>query len=246
VESVQSIDEMKSVFIHQLTAEGGVIGRIRVDHEDTSIVNRETIVMNQAVRDITANIAARLPQECAALLEKALLEVYDILAPRICTYFNLAVKSDTTIQVTVAFSKLRKKWAALTPLYEDLDRVKHEISDNRIQMEGAVAQLRILEKSELEQQRDNHDDEWEFMDSSWTSVQLSQASKNIQKACTAIRRSNPNLTLLDIVIGKAKESIDWTIVSADTGHEPVETRIRITCMWKDNQIKKLHKTKEVT
>jgi hypothetical protein len=97
VESVQSIDEMKSVFIHQLTAEGGVIDRVRVDHEDTSIVNRETIVMNQAVRDITANIASRLPQECAALLEKALLEVYDILAPRICTYFNIAVKSDGTI-----------------------------------------------------------------------------------------------------------------------------------------------------
>ena len=94
VESVQSFDEMKSVFIHQLTTEGGVIDRLRVEHEDTSIVNRETIVMNQAVRDITANIAARLPQECAALLEKALLEVYDILAPRICTYFNLTVKSD--------------------------------------------------------------------------------------------------------------------------------------------------------
>ena len=55
VESVQSIDEMKSVFIHQLTAEGGVIDLVRVDHEDTSIVNRETIVMNQAVREITLN-----------------------------------------------------------------------------------------------------------------------------------------------------------------------------------------------
>jgi hypothetical protein len=32
--------------------------------------------MNQAVRDITANISSRLPQECAALLEKALLEVH--------------------------------------------------------------------------------------------------------------------------------------------------------------------------
>jgi hypothetical protein len=177
VESVQSIDEMKSVFIHQLTTEGGIIDRLRLDHEDTSIVNRETIVMNQAVRDITANIAARLPQECAALLEKALLEVYDILAPRICTYFNLTAKSDVDIQVSVAFAKLRKKWATLNPLYEDLDRVKHEISDNRTQMEGAVAQLRILEKTELEQQRDNHDDEWEFMDSSWTPAQLSQASK---------------------------------------------------------------------
>jgi hypothetical protein len=107
VESVQSFDEMKSVFIHQLTTEGGVIDQLRVEHEDTSIVNRETIVMNQAVRDITANIAARLPQECAALLEKASLEVYDILAPRICTYFNLTVNSDVAIQVSVAFAKLR-------------------------------------------------------------------------------------------------------------------------------------------
>jgi hypothetical protein len=109
--------------------------------------------MNQAVRDITANIASRLPQECAALLEKALLEVYDILAPRICTYFNLAVKSDDTSQLSVAFGKLRKKWAGLTPLYENLDRVKQEISDNWEQLEGSVTHLRILEKAELEQQR---------------------------------------------------------------------------------------------
>jgi hypothetical protein len=135
-----------------------------------------------------------------------------------------------------------------TPLYEDLDRVKHEISDNREQLEGSVAQLRILEKAEMEQQKDNqiNDDEWEFMDSSWTPAQLSQASKNIQKACIAIRRANPTLSLLDIVIGKAKETIDWTQVCADTDHEPVETRVRITSMWKENQIEKQHKTKEVT
>jgi hypothetical protein len=138
VESFQTIDEMKSVFIHQLTAEGGVIDLIRADHEETSIVNRDTIVMNQAVREITANITSRLPQECATLLEKALLEVYDILAPRICTCFNLAVKSDDTRQMSMAFAKLRKKWAVLTPLYEDLDIVKHEIFDNRAQLEGSV------------------------------------------------------------------------------------------------------------
>ena len=84
------------------------------------------------------------------------------------------------------------------------------------------------------------------MDASWTPAQLSQASKNIQKAGIAIRRANPNFSLLDIVIGKAKENIDWTQVSADTYHEPAETRVRITSMWKENQIKKQHKTKEVT
>ena len=84
------------------------------------------------------------------------------------------------------------------------------------------------------------------MDASWTPAQLSQASKNMQKACIAIRRANPNFSLLDIVIGKAKETIDWTQVSEDTGHEPAEIRVRITSMWKENQIKKQHKTKEVT
>jgi hypothetical protein len=35
VESFQSIDEIKSVFIHQLTVEGGVIDPVRADHAET-------------------------------------------------------------------------------------------------------------------------------------------------------------------------------------------------------------------
>jgi hypothetical protein len=117
VESFQSIDEIKSVFIHQLTVEGGVIDLVRADHAETFT---ETVVMNQAVREITENITSRLPQECVALLEKVLLEVYDILAPRICIYFNLAAKSDEARKMSLAFAKLLRKWGVLAPLYEDL------------------------------------------------------------------------------------------------------------------------------
>jgi hypothetical protein len=62
--------------------------------------------MNQAVRAITENITSRLPQECAVLLERVLLEVYDIQAPRICLHFNLNTKLDGTTKMSLAYAKL--------------------------------------------------------------------------------------------------------------------------------------------
>ena len=145
--------------------------------------------------------------------------------------------------------KLMRKWALLAPLYEDLDRVKLEIIDNREQFGDTITQLRELEHGVLngnEMSRD--DDEWEFMDAPWTPSQLRRASRNLKAICSEIRRNMPDLSMSDIVIGKARDAIDWTRVSKGTEHEADDTKVRITSMQKknQNQIKKLSKVKKVT
>jgi hypothetical protein len=69
-----------------------------------------------------------------------------------------------------------KQWALLTPLYDDLDMVKLNIIDNRKQLVDTITQLQELEHGVLIG-TSTDDDEWEFMDASWNSAQLSQASK---------------------------------------------------------------------
>ena len=93
------MDEIKQVFIHQLEVEG-VIDVIRSDHKE---IFAEPVVMNQAARAITENITSRLPHECAELLERALLEVYKILAPRLCPHFDLFSRVADTSERSLAF-----------------------------------------------------------------------------------------------------------------------------------------------
>jgi hypothetical protein len=84
--------------------------------------------LNHAVRVITENITSWLSQACAGLLERALLEVYDILAPRLCSLFDLVPRIADTSITSPAFMKLMKQCKPLAPLYVDLNNVKLEIN----------------------------------------------------------------------------------------------------------------------
>ena len=50
--------------------------------------------MIQEVRELSEKVTAQLPQVCNELFEMALLEVFDMMAPNICTYFNLFSKTN--------------------------------------------------------------------------------------------------------------------------------------------------------
>ena len=68
-----------------------------------------------------------------------------------------------------------RKWGVLTPLYEDLDMIKLEIVGNRVQLANSITQLHELEHGALTGNGNStDDDEWEFMDASWTPPQLSR------------------------------------------------------------------------
>ena len=129
------------------------------------IMLKMAFALNHAVRVITENITSWLSQACAGLLERALLEVYDILAPRLCSLFDLVPRIADTSITSPAFMKLMKQWALLTPLDEDLNMVKLEIFDNISQLAETITQLQDLEHGVLVGTSTN-DDEWDFLDSS--------------------------------------------------------------------------------
>ena len=60
-------------------------------------------------------------------------------------------------------------------MYEDLDMIKLEIVGNRVQLANSITQLHELEHGALTGNGNStDDDEWEFMDASWTPPQLSR------------------------------------------------------------------------
>ena len=121
-ETYQSTDEMKEVFIHQLEDTSGIIEEIRAANNETFT---DAIVMNQVVRQIPDNIVVRLPQVCADLLERAVHEVFDLLAPTLCSHFDLVLKVPDTPAKSPAMVELIKKWTNLAPLYLNLESIKN-------------------------------------------------------------------------------------------------------------------------
>jgi hypothetical protein len=83
------MEEMKEVFKHRLEDTGGILDAIRAMIRAANAETfTSTIVMNPAVKDLFETITSRLPQVCSELFETALLEVFDMMVPRSCTYFN--------------------------------------------------------------------------------------------------------------------------------------------------------------
>ena len=72
-ESHQSIEEMKDVFIHQLSEKNGIIEEIRAANNETFT---DAVVMNHVVRQISENIVVRLPHRFVPILSSGLCMRY--------------------------------------------------------------------------------------------------------------------------------------------------------------------------
>ena len=87
------------------------------------------------------------------------------------------------------------------------------------------------------------EEDWTFLDSSWSPEQFSKVSQNMHVASADAKFAN--VRLIDIITGNSRHSIDWTKVCEGTKHTADETKIKITSMWKEKRIKQLIKTKEI-
>ena len=201
-ESHQSIDEMKEVFIHQLEDTSGIIEEIRAANNETFT---DTVLVNQVVRQLSDNIVARLPQVCADLLEGAVQEVFDVLAPRLCSHFDLMLKVPDTPSKSPAMEVLIEKWTTLAPLYVNLENTKIQIVDSRNQLSKTIRLLQQLEHGLL-QSASAAEEDWTFLDSSWSSEQFNIVSQNMHAASADARFAK--VPLLDIITGNSRYSID--------------------------------------
>jgi hypothetical protein len=64
-----------------------------------------TPAMTEKVRAIFDNIMDNLPIKCAEIYHEVLVEIFDMIAPKICPHFSLVQQTAETSQVSPATFK---------------------------------------------------------------------------------------------------------------------------------------------
>ena len=76
---------------------------------------------------IFENIMNNIQVKCANTFQEVLAEIFDMMAPKICSHFSLVQQTAETNQISPANFKFLQVWKKLRPLYESLYDNKKQI-----------------------------------------------------------------------------------------------------------------------
>jgi hypothetical protein len=123
-----SKDEMREGIITRMNKAGGMVDSIR--KADFGSLEATPLMIDK-VRKIFENIMVKLPIRCAEIYQEVLVEIFDMIAPKICPHFCLGRQTAKSSQVSMATFKLHQAWKALLPLYQSLRKNKIQIETCR-------------------------------------------------------------------------------------------------------------------
>ena len=138
-----SKDDMRQVVIDRLNKSGGLVDAIR-------IAGFESLEASPAITDraktIFENIMNNIQVKCADTFQEVLAEIFDMMAPKICSHFSLVQQTAETSQVSPANFKLTQVWKKLRPLYESLYDNKKQIEKCRQDSTTMLSEVQMHER----------------------------------------------------------------------------------------------------
>jgi hypothetical protein len=152
-----SKNEMREGIITRLNKPGGMVDSIR--KADFGPLEA-TPLMTDKVRKIFENIMEKLPIKCAEIYQEVLIEIFDMIAPKICPHSSLVQQTAETSQVSPATFKLHQAWKALLPLYESLHKNKIQIETCR---KNSTEMLTEVQRHEQERQENMQSNDLAFI-----------------------------------------------------------------------------------
>jgi hypothetical protein len=106
---------MWQVIIDRLNKSGGLVDAIRIAGFESL---EASPAITEKAKSIFENIMVNIQVKCADTFQEVLAEIFDMMAPKICSHFSLVQQTAETSQVSPANFKFLQVWKKLRPLYE--------------------------------------------------------------------------------------------------------------------------------
>jgi hypothetical protein len=123
-----SKDDMRQVIIDRVNKSGGLVDAIRIAGFESL---EASPAITEKAKSIFENIMVNIQVKCAATFQEVLAEIFDMMAPKICSHFSLVQQTAETNQISPANFKFLQVWKKLRPLYESLYDNKKQIEKCR-------------------------------------------------------------------------------------------------------------------
>jgi hypothetical protein len=225
-----SKDDMRQVVIDRLNKAGGLVDSIR-------IAGFESLEASPTITDkakiIFENIMVNIQVKCADIFQEVLAEIFDMMAPKMCSHFSLVQQTAETSQLSPAKYKYTQTWKKLLPLYESLYENKKQIEKCR---QSSTAMLTEIQMHEQEKEKYLAGSELAFMFEEWTTAQFATAGSNLRTMLKQLQIIDSQITMYDIVSNTCHLEVDWSEIAKGTGHDADEVELKMVSKWRDSQI----------
>jgi hypothetical protein len=162
------------MIIDRLNKSGGLVDAIRIAGFESL---EASPAITEKAKTIFENIMVNIQVKCANTFHEVLAEIFDMMAPKICSHFSLVQQTAETNQISPANFKFLQVWKKLRPLYESLYDNKKQIEKCRKDSTAMLSEAQQHERKKEEYMLGN---DLAFMFEEWTTEQFAVAGKNIR------------------------------------------------------------------